>query len=379
MTFESFTPAALSCFGSAFNRTPAIDSIAAKGWVASRLVAENVDPRLVLRSWWSQPWWEGRDVTFITDDPMLADAPEVDPHAQVHWIENAATSIATTWEDTHLARLASLAAASLTQMDGADEASSSGVVWLHSRFLSQAWDAPRSLFPVEELAWEDESEALYDDEGKPIEAQHTDAWTAPLPALFNDVEPPHLNLGINEHPDFAITWMRTYATQVRLIDLVIETLTLASPSSRVLLAGTSGMALGTNRHIGPAAGPLRSCHLHLPLILALNLQQRSGHLLGSGQVATWLNALLSGQVPAAATAAAWAQPYDSAAPVITHDQHGVPVAVSTHDWFYGVNDNRLFVKPDDIHDVNDVARLRPDVVEQLLIQCDLNPGGVTES
>ena len=44
-------------------------------------------------------------------------------------------------------------------------------------------------------------------------------------------------------------------------------------------------------------------------------------------------------------------------------------AVTTPDWFY-VQDHdlseHLYLKPDDIDDFNDVARLRPDIVEQLI-------------
>jgi hypothetical protein len=61
---------------------------------------------------------------------------------------------------------------------------------------------------------------------------------------------------------------------------------------------------------------------------------------------------------------------DSGLRTITH-QNLSQKAIVTADWFFvdqGSEEYRLYLKPDDINDFNDVSRLRNDVVEKFKAQ-----------
>ena len=90
-----------------------------------------------------------------------------------------------------------------------------------------------------------------------------------LPSTFDQVQPPQFKLGDEEHPDLVATWMRTYGCQLKLIDELLGVLrdAVQDIDVTIVVAGTSGFSLGENGWIGHRCGPLRSCHLHLPIVI----------------------------------------------------------------------------------------------------------------
>jgi len=294
------------------------------------------------------------------------------------------------------------------------------ILWLHSDLLTRHWDAPQWLFDVD--ADEDdftglESSAADDDDDEPPEDDDdlkdddlaaepdeplltSDTVFMPSlepgyeeeeqdgeqpPSLVDTITPPKYQVKGDDHPDWVMTWMQTYGCQVRLIDqligLIVDCLDQLDHKIGLAMVGTSGMSFGQNGWIGNRVGPLRSTHIHVPVILydPGKVLLRWPQLAAFAAVSQWM---LPFQV--APGPAQWARLSESMLPrhapasdgqpsslvespqVVTRSDRAQAV-VTTAQWFY-VQDSdgteRLFLKPDDRDDVNDVADRCRDVVER---------------
>jgi hypothetical protein len=396
-TLEGFTPVAISCYGSSWNRTESIDAIAATGTTWDRLITPVTDPLAQLDRWLSNAQFPAGEMTVVTDDERLAELATSDAIGELILIAPRGETVAESIEDTTLGSLVAIAAEQLADNPH---------VWLHSRFLTRAWDAPRDLFPLEYFDEEDfgpldPAESLEHEFNAVRERQSS------VPPILMTLRPPLLELQPHDDPDLIMAWMRTYGCQIRLVDAMIGMLSpLAAESGHraIAVAGTSGFSLGQNRWIGHQAGPLRSCHLHVPLLFsALNHSIPGGHVSGCGIRERLVRSadILPGVV-AAMDDQAIASPISPAQwaaceqvtlenigtehsqlnsnNVLTEHQ-GANVAITTDDWFYvtAVSDEdeslpaaseiddlgHLFLKPDDLCDINDVVRLKPVVASEL--------------
>lgn len=344
VSLEGLTPAALSCYGNAWNRTPAIDSLAADGVVWDRVICHVDDPQRLFVE--ATAMLRGRPATLITDDGKLNEE-QLRVFGKVDRFDlQFRTQPATSVDETHFAKLVEQSVKRL------EESATDGIVWLHSQFLTRHWDAPSEL--AEDESWADESE----ESGASINAN-----------VFEALTPPRHRCEKNDDVDLVNAWMQRYACQIRLIDELMDRLIEAGEEAdaTVVLMGTSGFSLGQNGWIGHAAGPLRSCHLHVPLLVGRGGPLRVAGLLGTDRVAALL-----GQV--AASSDGWLQGADWAAdpavaPPVTTSSVRVSRCVTTPRWFH-VHDSEgsdyLYLKPDDLNDANNVSRLRPDVVDELL-------------
>ena len=374
VTLEGLATSAISCYGSSWNSTPAIDAIAGGGCVWDRWTATSDQPAVLLRNWVTPTsdldplarWKSAGKVELITDDERIAEDEEAGGIASrfdhVHFVaENRERrrEPAADLDQTHFGRVV---AAAIDR----DQRGPWSLLWIHSRVLTHCWDAPRELFPVAD-------EETCQEPSEEIElAVHPDEALAPaletLPALFDQTEPPHLQLDEQRHPDLITCWMRTYGCQVRLVDLLLEVLleSLSVEDPQVVVAGTSGMSLGQNGWIGPAAGPLRSCDLRLPLIVSDRGPIRSPQLTPSDQMAEIISALACSDDPLISPRQ-WSDEVDSPTRILTASSRA-RLAITSPRWqlvrdLDGVD--HLFLKPDDVEDANDVGKLRPDVVEQM--------------
>ncbi len=371
VTLEGLACSALGCYGSPWNCTPAIDAIAATGCVWDRWIAASDHPVHQFRRWISPtsdgdplaPWKAAGVVELITDDQRLTDDIFVDRFDQIQHVEHdspVATEVAEEIEQTRFGRLV---AAAIDR----DQRGPWDLLWLHSRFLSQCWDAPRHLFPVsdEEIVAEpsDEVELLADPS---VDVQ---APLAALPPWFDTAEPPHLQLHEQSHPDLITSWMRTYGCQVRLVDLLLEVLlqSIRVDDPQVILAATSGMSLGQNGWIGPQAGPLRSCDLRLPLIVSDRGPLRSPHVTSTDTLARVLPALAH-DTAELISPSRWCEADGELQPCVVTESSRASTAITTARWQL-VRDldgtDHLFLKPDDVEDANNVGRLRRDIIDRL--------------
>ncbi|MCG8653791.1 MAG: hypothetical protein MI861_28390 [Pirellulales bacterium] len=371
VSLEGLATAGLSCYGSPWNSTPAIDALAATGCVWDRWVATDDQPLSVFQQWIAAGensglarWREAGRTVLHTDDPLLIDQISADSFDEAALLDSPSLQTrgkVAEIEDTQWGRLI----ASAIERDAAGPWS---VLWIHSRFLSQCWDAPRELFPSEEEAWDEPPEDDFPDPQLPDSAAAVTDAELP-PPIFDSVTPPHFKLDDRDHPDLITSWMRTYGCQIRLVDLLLEVLlqSIRVEDPLVVLAGTSGFSLGQNGWIGHAAGPLRSWDLRLPMVVSDCGPIRSPHNTPSdslGQILANL-ALRPGQ---AITPSHWCRAEDEFdARIVTQSQRA-QAAITSAGWFY-VRDQdsseHLFLKPDDVDDTNDVGRLRRDVIERL--------------
>jgi len=319
---------------------------------------------------WKNHWQARGNIDLITDVAEIAESFEGLPfdHMQsLHdreqeWGPRPADDIV----DTQMGQLVAAA----IERDAEDEDWS--ILWLHSDFLTTRWDAPRYLALVDEV---DQEPLTPSDEMELLEAEYSVAeQLEKLPPIFDDVSPPAFQLAGEIHPDLVTSWMRTYGCQIRLIDVLLEILltSLKAEDPHVLIVGTSGFQLGQNGWIGHRQGPMRSADIRVPMIVSDIGPLHLPHLSGSNRFPQILDQLANHASPAGGQSMLWSPEQwcksDAAASVITKSDRIVH-AVTTHDWFYVQDPDQsehLFLKPDDIDDFNNVARLRPDIVEQFV-------------
>lgn len=351
VTLEGLVPGSLGCYGSSWTSTPAIDSLAAGGCVWDHFIAPSDDPLEVIRRWLIGD--DGSIVQLsdpigptelVTDDPRLIELGLNECFDQTLLIDSLNSLAEQPAEGIELSAFGQLVAAALDRADQNDW----GLLWAHSRFLTRCWDAPRDL-PAEEDSDEDGS----------LER---------LPAVFQQTTPPAEKVGEAADPDLTTTWMTTYGQQIQMVDDLIGVMleSLREPDAIVVLAGTSGFSLGQNGWIGHRVGPLRSCHTRLPLVVGSSGPIRCPAITCADEFRALVRQLMD-QGQSLIDPAVWAAPWNEFDPRLVTHGHGQS-AVTTPRWFL-VNESeqsqRLFLKPDDVEDFNDVSRLRPDVVDQL--------------
>lgn len=367
-----------------------MDSMAARGCVWDRMIARSDQPINLLAQWWdkdsdwSRAARDAAPLVLMTDDATLMDHSCVGLFDQATLIdsEDGADDTAETpgseepkdeIESTRFGRLvASAIERSLAGSESVENVDG-GVLWLHSDFLSRCWDAPRYLIGEsddEEDDWtepEDEASLIIEDEASQVASGDR------LPSVFATTNVPDVRTGDQDDPDLVMTWMRTYACQIRLVDQLLEVMrqAFASESLTMILTSVGGFSFGQNGYIARRRGPLRSCHIQLPLIASSQgpVRQgpvRQGLVTGTECLSEVLGRIMVGEP--VLPVESWNQTNDEFHPlVVTRCSGGTPAKTSPN-WFLtrdGEDDLRLFLKPDDIDDVNDVARLRRDVVDEL--------------
>lgn len=398
VSLEGLATTALGCYGSSWSQTPSIDRVAARGAVWDRLIASETDPLEVLRTWFAlrvRESWQHRcreigSLELITDDRAVADPSFSEAFDRVVLVDDgdaepreASTGSAAdreakpaeTPEETGFARV--IAAATER---AADPECTWGAIWLHSQFLTRCWDAPRDLVLHDE--WDDDGGDPHEADADRNDAASAASTPDRVSPVFSQTAPPQVRLDPDGHPDVATSWMRTYACQVRLADLLIGILraSLADVDPVLVVTGTSGFGLGENGWIGHACGPLRSGQIRLPLIVGHDTPIRSLRVTPANDLPKILAASSDRSRPIIPVET-WAEADDEFVPsVVTRDADDeagsgatavsdatARIGVTTSRWFLsgGPEGDSLFFKPDDVNDVNDVGRLEPEVVERM--------------
>ncbi|WDQ16018.1 sulfatase [Rhodopirellula sp. P2] len=395
-TLEGFTPAAISAYGSSWNRTPAIDRLAAEGTTWNRAITPVTDP---LEQWdrWANTLAgtpQANHIVVITDDPRLLERDSAAMFEEIILLESDLEtapdaddeSEAIDIEDTSIGRLTALAADRLAQGDS---------VWLHTRFLTHCWDAPRELSD-DTIA---DEPSYYDEEsGEDLPAEELGEDHDPVPFIVESATPPNHSITADDDPDWITTWMRTYGCQIKLVDAMLDILgSVLAPDETIVLSGTSGFALGQNGSIGHRTGPWRSCHLHVPLVCSGGSGLRSRLVASADEVAAVIGTRLANpsgdllpthlfacenvaDAPTEESKPEESLPSNPSSPSPTErviTQHrSVPIAITTNDWFYVPSDDQslpsdaverchLYLKPDDVDDFNNVVRLRQEEADRL--------------
>jgi len=358
VTLEGLAATSLGCYGCSWNETPSIDALASNGIVWDRWIGTSDVAQGQIRTWLETSQEaikryrdEGRTV-WVSDDDSVREHVHSGFDSIVQVPLQSGNGVATSNDRT---ALASTFAAAIDQVDATTR-----LVWLHSRALMSIWDAPKQVFDRFELL-EPQEETFDDDE--PV--------AEPEPyELPDDVQPPRYQLTPADHPDLLFTWMQRYAEVVAAADELIGAFADATSKRQptFVIAAASGFALGENGWLGHRVGPLRSCDVRLPMIVSRQGPLRVPAVVSAVNFGEVLRGIVSEESPVSPEM--WCDPQDAMYPrvITTSDRAGS--AVTTPSWFYvqdlgDFGEEKLFLKPDDVCDVNDVSRLRLEIVDEL--------------
>lgn len=361
LTFEALATAPLGCYGCSWNQTPAIDLAASQGVVWDSLTSPTDHPSGLIQRWLTdsepvvQRCREFGTTRLLTDDGQL-DLTEVDSGFDDLTRLDIATPDhpASQLEDTLASKVTAATLDLITD--------NTSLLWLHSSVLRDVWDAPISP-----------SDSELDEQVEPQEFDDEIIDEGAGPRQFElpmTCQVPSFEIGPDDDPDQLFAWMSRYANQVRLIDSMLEllTLSLSHREPRFLIAGASGFSLGQNSHVGHRTGPLRSSEIRLPMITSTGGPLRCPNLWPAERMPEVLARMVNEQP--ILSPQEWVNADEEFKPlIVTHSQRATS-AITSPKWFI-VGDQegereKLFLKPDDIDDANDISRLRPEVVDEML-------------
>ena len=368
VSLEGIAPHALSCYGCSWNQTPSLDRIAANGLLWDRLTANTDLPGNLFSSWTSsQVEWAERfrsigPVVLISDDELhelgehCFDEITLLPFESVQ--ENQVAE-----EEAFQTRFGQLVA---TAIDRIRQPEAMGAIWIHSSFLTRCWDAPlKPMESVTEVEYLEESIELESNQ----EANDANEVEYSNEVCSKLVIPPSFQITPEDDPDLIPQWIDRYGAQVGLIDMMMDYLLEEAEQmdAQIVFLGTSGFRLGQGGEFGTEPEKLRSGDIHLPLLIGSEANLRIPHLTCSEQIPEILKSLAIEGEPTY-TAEQWAQSRSNS-PTIPIQSSRTASAAMSPKWFCVIDSDgaeNLFLKPDDVDDYNNVARLRPDVVDELI-------------
>lgn len=390
----------LGCYGNTWVATPALNRLAAEGAVLQNVVCDTTDLASAYESLWrgshaaertadtgaiARPTLvelaraAGLHTLLVADDPTVGEHPagaafdekaEFDPPTESESADDE--------ESTHVARLFS------QTLERVAAIRRPFLLWFHAQAMNGPWDAPLAL--RNEYADEDD----------------------PPPPKFIAV--PHRELPDDVDLDERFGISQAYAGQVTHIDACLGGLLEQLEESglqddtAVVVFAPRGIALGEHGAVGRFDDRLHDELVHVPCLIRLpggRAALRRSHALVQPCDLYWtLAELLGGSTTEKATAdqaapspAPWgrsvlplldgtADTLRDRALVVGKSESGIRTgawylrsrAEATSD---AGNDrpndepaDQLYVKPDDLWEVNDVANRAPEVVEQLRLVAD---------
>jgi len=359
----------VGAYGNAWIETPALDRLAAEGFVFDQFLINSPHLKSLYRSYWrglhpldwQEPPEEGPSLPKLlasagVTTALLSDEPEVVWHPAARAFDSVVpfelpdeAQVAEEIDQTHLA------GAFARIVDWLESAPESFLLWCHLRGLGGLWDAPL------------EFRARYADEEDPDPPSSAEV---PCRMLEEDYDPDHL-LGISQ----------AYAGQVSLLDLclgaMLEFLQTGplGENTLVVLLSARGFPLGEHRRVGVYDDALYGELVHVPLVLrfpdSLGEAARSQALVQPADLwATLLDWWRIADPPPSPVA-------KSLMPLVREENEslrdrlclcngGVGKAIRAPAWYLREGpEPELFVKPDDRWEVNNVSDRCRDVVERL--------------
>jgi len=356
--------------GSTWVQTPALDRVAADGFVLDQFHVDSLDVQSLYRSYWfgrhaldrGGPEPSGNQAlaalvrehgvrtVLATDDPAVALLPGAEGFDErILLPEPGKLERARSVDATHLGRVFAQIIQKLESLK------CPFFLWCHLSSVGRVWDAP----------WEMRSQyAEADDPDPPTED-----------------EVPCRRLQEGEDPDLLLGIAQAYAGQMSLLDLCIGALIDALADARLdeetalALVGLRGLALGEHGYIGPTDDRLDGELVHVPLLIRVpdpaTTSGRSQELVQPPDLyPTWLSLLTQHALPAQLAAADLTSLIYDDVP-FWRDRIGLSGrdgrrGLRTPAWYLTTGlTSELFAKPDDRWEVNNVADRHGDVAEQL--------------
>jgi arylsulfatase A-like enzyme len=368
----------LGPYGNTWVHTPEIDALAAEAFLFDQAHVDCPLLSSVYRAYWqglhalvpeagatnrpSLPGLlhaQGIETFLLTDEPEVADLPLAGQFDELIRLDpSTVTTTADTVEETHFARFFATATELLEQIDRPS------LVWLHTRGMNAAWDAPveyRNQFAAE------------DDPQPPSLAQV-----------------PELTLDESADPDELLGIVQAYAGQVALLDECVGGLLEAinqlpmGKGSLFSMLSSRGMALGEHGRVGPTDRRLFGELVHAAWLMrfpdALGAAARSGSLVRPDDLPETLLSWWQLDASLLSGTGMNLMPLIAGSNSTTRDRicmtdGGQERAIRTPGWHLRFDEAdstsaewpaaELFVKPDDLWEVNEVSDRCADVVEGL--------------
>ncbi|MEX2559845.1 MAG: sulfatase-like hydrolase/transferase [Pirellulales bacterium] len=375
----------VGCYGNSWIATPALNRLAAEGFVFDQALVDGVRVEDTFVSLLtgshvlervSHPGKKGPTLpailgrnrirsTLISDDPRISRHPLAADFAELIELEAPREpAMAEDVGETHLAGFFATAADWLSKAS-APKAAGPFCLWLHTQGMAAAWDAPLEM------------REQYADEDEPPPAK-----SAEVPALW---------LPEDYDPDELLAISQAYAGQVSLLDLCLGGLLdlvrgfSLGGDTLVVLVSARGFPLGIHRSIGAVDNRLYGELVQVPWLMrfpdGLGAAARSQALVQPCDLAATL--LEYWHIEAALPSASGR----SLLPVVREEAAEVrqqafllgddgEQALRTPDWYLrrlkaaSTADqtrlhHELYAKPDDRWEVNDVADRCADIAESL--------------
>ena len=356
LTIDGLRARALGAYGNTWFNTPELDQLASQGTVFDRLLVESqqlpayfdalwsgTDPESNRQSLLVRLKQEGYLCHLVTDDPQLADRPDVEPFDDVTVVDSSTDTAAEEIMDCGMAT--TLAAAADCLGEWSAEYEQPRLLWVHLRGLTAAWDAPMEL-----------ADSLLGEEDPPLE-----------PSVEVPEQP------VDDTPDAADQLLLAgcrYAGQVMALDAalgavlaLLDDLWPEEMPVEVVLTGTRGFALGEHGWLGLQSPAAHRELFHVPLLVRASGvagMRRQAGLLQTSDLAPLLYQLATtgSFIPAERTLARGGS---------ADSQY-----VENDEWSYVATgdastngEGELFVLPDDQWQANNVASRCGEEAEQM--------------
>lgn len=371
LSLDRLSPSFLGPYGNTWLETPAFNQLADESLLAQQMLADSPDLELLFQSFWKgthaamppafcqqapslpcQLAEKNIPTTLISDDESVTrwagdhGFDEICPVPAPLSMTSAA-SIA----ETQLARVFATAIEWLeSRLAPSDHPQ---LLWIHARAMQQSWDAPQQL-----------RQQLVDEEDPEV------------PTL---VEAPSLFSEDPLDPDTLLGWSQSYAGEILALDSCLHWLRSEMENhagladSMFITTAPRGFPLGIHGHVGSCCPALFSDLLQVPVFIQLPGDQRESYrehnLLQPADIfqvlCTWFG--IDSELPGRFRFQAgddFCNPADN----YSYSLDGKKTAIRTPAWFCrfdGEGGIELFAKPDDAWEINEVAGLRPDIVEAM--------------
>ncbi|HLA83651.1 MAG TPA: sulfatase-like hydrolase/transferase [Thermoguttaceae bacterium] len=366
----------LGAYGNAWIETPSIDRLACEAFTFDQAIAPGPGLEEFLNSVWQgrhpllgrhdarpaadfprQLAAAGVAATLLTDDPAVAGHPaaaafheiiELDPPERIEPADDV--------DETHLARCF----AQILDWLDSTRSEESFLLWVHLSSLGTCWDAPYQF------------RERYAEPGDPAPPRGADVPSLALPEDFD--------------PDELLGLVQSYAGQVSLLDTCVGALLESlddgpfAKETLLTLVSARGFPLGEHGRVGECGDALHGELVHVPMMVrlpgGLGAAGRGQALVTPADLRTTLLEWWSLQDPAGTTIGKSLMPIIRSDVEIVRDRlvlgsPGAEAAIRVPAWYMRLLDvPRLFVKPDDRWEVNDVADRCGPVVEELQSAAD---------
>lgn len=350
-------------YGNTSIDTPEVNQWAASGVVFDQAIASALDLSKIYDSWWSafsnKSLPNAPSSFLVSDDPQVAQHQAADFFDEVQLVsrpsnEDHPKQPAESAADTQMANFFAQATESLSNVQPGT------LLWLHSRGMSELWDAPVDYRL---------NQCGPDDPPPPEFVQAPSEWVDPA-----DADPDQL-LGLEQ----------AYAAQVILLDQLLsvfsETLRHDArfTNTWLILTSSRGYPLGQHGIVGDAVAPdfagtaLHQENLHVPLIvcppgkfLTDVAAARCGQLMPNKEISSLLGNIFAGSGGSHLMQYV-VRPGDASFQQSVATRHESATAIQTVDWklITDGRQHRLYSKPDDRWEVNNVADRCPIELEEM--------------